>query len=216
MEQNKMEKNIRKSIILSVVTICFLLVVFVGSTYALFSDDTDMNIVVGSAKVDIDAKINPNLKLTSYGYTQSSTTQFPLGGKAVLNNGELTISDMAPGDKIVFNVDVTNDSTITVIERVKLIGTTSAEKDLLSQLVVTVTSNNKSEVAKFINGKFVYSNSINNGWLTLEPGNPGPEVNTITVSIELPKTVGNHYQEASCKIALIIEAYQGNADELPQ
>ena len=213
MEQNK---SIRKSIMLSIVTICFLLVVFVGSTYALFSDDTETNIVVGSAKVDIDAKINPNLKLTSYGYTQTSTTQFPLGGKVELVNGELNISDMAPGDKIVFDVEVTNDSTITVVERIKLIGTTLEGNDLLSQLVVNVTSDNKTEQATFVNGSFVYSNATNNGWLTLQPGNPGPEVKTITVSIELPKTVGNDYQGASCKIALIIEAYQGNADELPQ
>lgn len=216
MEQNRMEKNIKRSIIFSVITICFLLVVFVGSTYALFSDDTETNIVIGSAKVDVDAKVNTNLILSSYGYSETSTSQFPLGGKAEFDNGELMISDMAPGDKIVFDVEITNSSTITVVERIKLVGTSNDQKDLLSQMVVTLTCDNKSETATFVNGEFVYNNAKNDGWAVIEPGNVGSETRVVTVSIELPKSVGNDYQEASCKIVLIVQAYQGNSDELPK
>ena len=60
-----MKSNLKRNVVISVLTICLLLLLLTGSTYALFTDSASANIVVGSAKVDVEVEI-AGLKTYSY------------------------------------------------------------------------------------------------------------------------------------------------------
>ena len=178
-----MRKNAKRNIVLSVITICLLLVLLTGSTYALFSEKVEVvDMVVGSAKVDIEASI----ELTE---TKS------LGGTATLQNNVIELSNVAPGDEVVFTISIVNTSTIKIIQRV----------------LVTESTNN-SELYDALEIK-LYT-KVNNQLVPLTDGawsDVAAKTNTqIVVSVKLPETIGDDYQGASCSLKVTVEAYQAN------
>ena len=179
-----MRKNVKRNIVLSVITICLLLVLLTGSTYALFSDKIEVvDMVVGTAKVDIDASI------------ELTETNSLISGTATLKNNVIELVNVAPGDEVAFTVNIKNTSTIKIIQRV----------------LVTETTNN-SELYDALEIK-LYT-KVNNQLESLTDGawsDVAAKTNTqIVVFVKLPETVGNDYQEASCSLKVIVEAYQAN------
>ena len=219
-----MAKNVRRKVVLSVITLCFFLVLLAGSTYALFSDDAPVNITVSSAKVDLEAKILDDYTLSSASgeiqKEQGKPYAFELGGTAELNDkGELILTNIAPGDKITFKSELTNNSNITILQRIRLVDVTEGEHStdkclLTGNTPLVVTINGIDDV------KNPYHESYNEqtktayvtDWALVNPSN---EPTTITVSIELPVNAGNEYQDLTCKLQIIVDAYQGNADSNP-
>lgn len=203
-----MAKNVKRKVVFSVLTLCLLLVLLAGSTYALFTDSADTSIVVSSAKVDIEAKILDDYKLYSLEVLQTNG-EFELGGTAnfVQENGQLTgdleLINIAPGDRIEFKIQVTNHSNIDILQRVRIVGSAeNADNEvLLDGLVVKVDG----QVLDF-------DNAPTSSWELLSPSTTPTN---ITISIELPVTAGNEYQNLKCTISLMIDAYQGNANKAP-
>lgn len=203
-----MAKNVKRKVALSVITLCLLLVLLAGSTYALFSDSADTSIVVSSAKVDIEAEILDDYKLYSLDVLQTNG-KFELGGTAnfVQENGQLTgdleLTNIAPGDRIEFTIRVTNLSNIDILQRARIVGSAeNAENEvLLNGLVVKVDG-----------AVLDFNNTPASDWETLSPSTTPTD---ITISIELPVTAGNEYQNLKCTISLMIDAYQGNANKAP-
>lgn len=203
-----MAKNVKRKVVFSVLTLCLLLVLLAGSTYALFTDSADASIVVSSAKVDIEAEILDDYKLYSLEVLQTNG-KFELGGTAnfVQENGQLTgdleLINIAPGDRIEFTIQVTNNSNIDILQRVRIVGSAeNADNEvLLDGLVVKVDG----QVLDF-------DNAPTSSWELLSPSTTPTN---ITISIELPVTAGNEYQNLKCTISLMIDAYQGNANKAP-
>ena len=203
-----MAKNVKRKVVFSVLTLCLLLVLLAGSTYALFTDSADTSIVVSSAKVDIEAEILDDYKLYSLEVLQTNG-KFELGGTAnfVQENGQLTgdleLINIAPGDRIEFTIQVTNHSNIDILQRVRIVGSAeNADNEvLLDGLVVKVDG----QVLDF-------DNAPTSSWELLSPSTTPTN---ITISIELPVTAGNEYQNLKCTISLMIDAYQGNANKAP-
>ena len=203
-----MAKNVKRKVVFSVLTLCLLLVLLAGSTYALFTDSADTSIVVSSAKVDIEAEILDDYKLYSLEVLQTNG-KFELGGTAnfVQENGQLTgdleLINIAPGDRIEFTIQVTNNSNIDILQRVRIVGSAeNADNEvLLDGLVVKVDG----QVLDF-------DNAPTSSWELLSPSTTPTN---ITISIELPVTAGNEYQNLKCTISLMIDAYQGNANKAP-
>lgn len=198
-----MKNNLKKGIILSVVTICLLLVLLTGSTYALFSDDAKVSMVVSSAQVKLDANIS-NFETSSFNVEQTKG-EFALGGTAVLSDtGVLELTNVAPGDKVQFTISVTNSSTITTIQRVLVAEEVktgeAAEKATLLYEALEITLFTKDA----------------NGLTPLTAGawnDVAALTNTeIVVVVEVPD-LNNDYQGLSCSLKITIEAYQANADK---
>ena len=217
-----MGKNVKRNVVLSVVTLCFLLVLLAGSTFALFSDSAEASIVVGSATVDVEAEIiTTTFQTYSLEEKQSvsgNVGHFQLGGQAELLTdangnltGELVINHIAPGDRVEFQIAVSNLSNISILRRIRLVGT-AADRDnglLLKGLEVEI--NGDSYVFDEVGNTYLLSSVGDDGWETLAP-NQGVEY--ITVSIALPTSAGNEYQGLACSFAIVIEAYQGNANQV--
>ena len=178
------------------ITLCAAMIV--GATFALFTSTSSINIAVNAANVDITATIDPaSLETYSMNVAQNPG-DFQLGGEAKFAtvDGEptLMLDQIAPGDKAIFNIVMTNESSIDVLYRV----TWAVKGELYGALEATADS----------------SDIVNNtsAWvLWSKPANDAAKVKEVPVSIELPYDTTNQYQGKSAEITFTVEAIQANA-----
>lgn len=211
-----MNKKTKNSIILtSLGSIAIAGSIIAGATYALFTSESTTNIAVTSGKVNVVATIDsdslvvysPTLISTDDGNptvnadnaADNDTHTFKNGGTAVLSSdGNLALNNMTPGDKATFTIKVTNESTVTVKYRT-VISCDEADKELFDSLIVTFNDEH-------------FSGSATSHYKTLNPTSDSDTlVEEINVSVELPNTANNDWQNKSCKIISTVEAVQGNA-----
>ena len=94
-----------KIIISSILTIAMCLSMIAGSTFALFTSNSEVNVTIGSAKVDIDVEASDLVYKSTLGETL---------GNAKLDGNEITLTNLVPGDYVTFTLTVTNNSTVAV------------------------------------------------------------------------------------------------------
>lgn len=175
-------KRKSKTIVLSLLTIALLLTLTVGATFALFTDQADINVAITSAKVDIEVELE-TLELYSMDERQQNT--FANGGTAEVNNeGVLELINITPGDKVVAHYSVINHSNVMIKYNVLF----NMTGELAEALVTSVDGTTA-------------------GWTTL---GAGEEVEDVVVTIELPAEVGNEFQEKSANVLIQIQAIQAN------
>ena len=172
-----------KIIISSILTIAMCVSLIAGSTFALFTSESKVNVAVSSATVNVEAVASD---------LQVGSTLGDHLGSATLEDNVLTITNFVPGDYVTFKITVTNYSTVAVNYKATI--NTVEDLGLLDGLAISY------------NGKFA------SHWDTLSAttSEDGTTVSEVTVRIELPETAGNEYQDKSCKLAYVVEAVQGN------
>lgn len=116
----------KKIILSSVLVIVLCLCVIAGSTFALFTKETSVNIAVTAGKLDVTATIDEdNVQYRSLNETFKTETElgrathFANGGSAEFVDGKLSLKNMTPGDAVSFNVTVTNLGEVAVKYTVK-------------------------------------------------------------------------------------------------
>lgn len=212
-----------KALMSSILTIALCLSLVAGSTFALFTSESKVNIAVTAAKVEMTADIT-NLTLASvrpatvaevraaaegqditiiedefggqYVYADREDGVFANGGTATFENATLTLDRITPGDKVSFNVEGANTSDVTIQYRY-VIECMDGQK-LMSGLLVSVEG-----VTYELLGTYT------SGWKTLDPGTDIPSV---PVVVEFPVTADDEFQELTTAIKVTVEAVQGNAD----
>ncbi|MBQ7391230.1 MAG: hypothetical protein IJV73_00965 [Clostridia bacterium] len=188
----------------SVLTIALCIGIIVGSTYALFGDETRVNVMVSAANLDVTASIENGKLLThSAGDAAEFSREgsFANGGMAVIdpdNSSNILISSMTPGDKIRFNVDVENNSDIAIRYRIVWASNVSeTEVDLADALNVTVQVNGEDELNMTDRASDYYNVSANG------------EITTFTVTIEFPdREDNNSFRGAQGSLSFVVEAVQ--------
>ena len=192
-----MNKTVKKNVIATaIMTIMLCASLIAGATFALFASESKVNIAASSGKVSVVASVDE----TSV-QTKQLNTDYALGfgnmygGTATLHEEGLTLSTLLAGDGIKFNIVVENKSNVIVQYRTII----SCENDsgLFAGLDVTIGD----KVG--YNGVTVVSN-----WSELAVGS---ENAIVPVSIELPESNGDEYQDKTCTITYKVEAIQGNA-----
>lgn len=182
----------KKTILTSLLTIAICLTLIAGSTYALFTSEDEINIAVTSGKVAVTATIDG---FTTYSMDEATATNgiFANGGTAALNQetSKLTLTNITPGDKVTFNINVVNNSNVAILYRL----TWTVDGTLSDALVAT------ADGVAIANGK--------TAWTTWE----GAATKTIAVSIALP--VEYETQGESASITFAVEAVQGNSPVVP-
>ena len=123
-----------------------------------------------------------DVNLTSFGEVQP--TNFANGGTCSVEGSTLTLSNITPGDQVSFMLNIENKSSVNILYRVS-----------------TVTS---GELAQYLSFTPITIN-----WTKVEPNKT---ITPIKCVILLPSTVADEAQGLSCKIAIKVEAVQGNAD----
>ena len=194
----------KRVLLVSVLTIALCISVIAGSTYALFVDDTKVNITVTAGDLDVVASIENGKLLThSTGDTAEFSREgsFANGGMAVIdpnNSSNILISGMTPGDKIRFNVDVENNSDIAIRYRIVWKSNVSeTEVDLADALTVTVQVNGEDELNMADRVSDYYNVSANG------------EITTFTVTVEFPSREDNNsFRGAQGSLSFVVEAVQ--------
>ena len=221
----------KKILLSSMVTIVLCLCLIAGSTFALFTSESEMNIAITSGNVELTASIDAvdlysvrpvqagetaevtDENQAGYVYEQQQNGTFANGGTAALVNGnELTLSRITPGDKVVLNIASLNTSDVTIKARYT-VDVLSGE-ELARGLVITI-KDASGNVVDTLTG-------IDNFISTWEILDAGEQLGATTLEIELPVDAGNEYQHNAIlaqnpnyngvSINILIEAVQGNAN----
>ena len=204
----------KKVLLSSIATIALCLCLITGATFALFTSTDEVNIVVKAGNVDMEAGIAIT-KLESvvgdvngtiedengakYSYSYSDVEEpynFINGGTASVAEKVLTLTEVTPGDKITFEVSGTNTSDVLIQYRYK-IDCVNGE-NLMKGLIFTV------------DGDLVdpYMETYTSPWNELAAKT---NMENVSISVELPVTADNKFEQQETKIRVIVEAVQGNA-----
>ncbi len=185
----------------SAVSVAMCASLIAGSTYALFTDESKVNVAVTSGRVDVEAVVG-ELTLTSKGVAMQDNWEN--GGTASIKDGVVTLDRITPGDKVTFPISITNNSNVTIKYRTSVVYTTGDEL-LLEGLNVTF-SESAADLSTF-DGTAYYT-----AWETAEATQT--DLGTVDVAIELPYLEENQnmYQDLSVNFGFKVEAVQGNAD----
>ena len=211
----------RSKILLSaILTIALCLSLIAGSTFALFTSESKVNIAVKSGKVKVTAAVD-DLKLYSakadetgdlvdengekyvYELKEDDTATvadeskvFTNGGTAAYTtaDGLLTLDRVTPGDRVTFTVAIGNESNVAIQYRV----------------IVKVVSGLKLYSSLTVKLDGVKLNGVNKTgtWTYLAPDS---DIADIPVEIFMPITTGNEYQDLRTEMSITVEAVQGNA-----
>lgn len=201
----------KKVLLSSIAMIALCLALIAGSTFALFTQQTKVNIVVSAGDLDVAANIQEEtVKVRSLGVADFHKTygnQFPNGGHAELDasTGKLQIYQMTPGDAVSFEIEVENTGDVAVAYSVDWASNFdqsnyNGKKDMFSQLKFTVTTGGKTFVDG--EGEDVY----------YALGAPGAKT-TFLVTVEfVNKNDGSNdnYQGAVADINFIVKTVQAN------
>ncbi|MBQ8496563.1 MAG: hypothetical protein IJ489_03800 [Clostridia bacterium] len=198
----------KKILLSSVLTIALCFCLILGSTYALFTSEADFDIAVTAGKVEISATINKALQVKSLEDKDFQEGKvFSNGGTVSINEGELVIDKMTPGDEVKLAIDVTNNSNVAVKYRVKA---TSAA--IIGDGKVDLTDALECKV--FIDGQDFYmtkdAKTFESGWFEVDANDAIPY---IAVKVTFPNGTPKHdnqFQDGTANISFVLEAVQAN------
>ena len=179
-----------KIIISSILTIAMCFSLIAGSTFALFTSESNVNIAVTSGKIDVVATIDETTLATSSLGVAQTAGAFANGGSATLSGDTLTLDKLTPGDKATFSITVTNNSNVAMQYRFAW----TIDGELVDYLTATVDG------VAIENGVTPYTT-----WT-------GANKQTFNVVVALPESVGNGAQNKSASISFKVDAIQGNVE----
>ena len=180
-----------KVLLSSILTIVLCLSLITGSTLALFRSEKEVNVAVNSATVKVEAVVSD--------LTVGSTLGTPIGTADLVGN-TLTLINLVPGDYATFYINIDNQSNVAINFRTVISVASEADTDLFSGLVFTVDG-------VVLNTVDEEGNLLVADWATLAAGEGDK---TVAVTVSLPETAGNEYQNKNCTITYYVEAVQGN------
>ncbi|MBO5851270.1 MAG: hypothetical protein J6R29_02930, partial [Clostridia bacterium] len=140
-----------KFIFTNVLAIVISATMLVGSTFAFFTSESEVDISVTSGKISVIASVDESSvqtkKLYDTDYAQGAGNTYE--GVATFNKDGLTLERFVPGDGIKFNIVLKNESNVTIKYRTIV----SCENDdgLFTELNIAVNDDN-------YNGSKVVSN----------------------------------------------------------
>lgn len=217
----------KKVLVSSVLVIALCLSIIVGSTFALFTSKTQLNVAVTAGNVKVVATLQENsLKAYSgqwnyetdvYDSVEVSANSalskvFANGGTVVADTAknEIKIDKITPLDKIAFIIDVTNYSDVNIKYRTVITTDAVATSDgvtLLDALEITIDDADTM-------GQ-VDANTKASTWANWAPAADvaAGETKSIKVVIEFPNGTPDHdnlFQDLAASLTYTVEAVQGN------
>ncbi len=201
----------KKVILSSILSLVLCVSLIAGGTFALFTSDSKTNIAVNSGKVEVVATLekaegewvyspsaidydSEEIPSSATNAADQKTGEFVNGGFATLNEEKLTLTNMTPGDKVMLNIRITNNSSVAVKYSTRL--WVSENDGLFEGLKVSVN-----------NAPFTYTQQT--AWTDLAVGSDDI---VIPVVVELPADAGNEFQSKNATLSFSVSAVQANAD----
>ena len=208
--------NMKKKVIISsIMTIVICLTLIAGSTFALFTSESTVNVAVTAGTVNVKAYVDES----TIDYTSDLDGGRLDQSNAVFNAEENTIDIMymVPGDTVTFNIVVENYSNVAVdytvlIEKLE-------DPDAGNEGFVDLWD--ALDVEFKVDDNVLFSDESTSSYQASyqdeDPATNEPKLHTVTVTISFPNgdldgSHDNYFQGASCKLAYKIVAVQGNAN----
>ena len=211
----------KKILLSSILVIVLCLCVVVGSTFALFTENTKVNIAATAADLDVSAVINQeNVGYKSLGeatFNENDVVDlgdgqphkiFANGGTAQFVDNKLKLDKITPGDAVKFTITVTNNSEVAVMY--------TARKD-----TIKITDSDGKTVAR--NGMLTVSvfygaNEVEftgeNKYAVLQAPDSDSNTATFTVVVEFVNyddhDSNNIYQGCTAEVDFIVDIVQYN------
>jgi predicted ribosomally synthesized peptide with SipW-like signal peptide len=203
-----------------------------GSTYALFTSSSQVNVALTSGHVAVTATVGNVVTYSvtpndsgeivdefgaKYSYAKTEDGVFKNKGTAVLKDDTLTITNMTPGDEVTFDISILNNSNVDIMYRVGFLsnGVTDGSNTLMNDLNVTLTDlpDSGSDEADASISNMDYNGYVKyiSQWVNWSVDD---EVKSgiAHATIELPITSTNDNTDKSIDIVISLEAIQGNAN----
>ena len=193
----------RNSLILSILTIVLCATLIAGSSFALFTSESKVNVAVTAGTVKVTATAG------DISYTSVLGAKLE-ESKAVKNGNVISIDKMVPGDVINFDITIHNESDVTINYRT-IFNKISGNNALFNALKISITNAAAEDVpaTQALSENGAEAPAIATPYGTMLPGDSDIVLN---VTIELPVETGNALQGTACKLAYTVEAVQGNTD----
>lgn len=192
----------KKALISSILTIALCLSLIAGSTFALFTSESKVNVAVSAGNVDVVATLG-GLRTWSFDAEQPEG-RFENDGSAEINGAELILERMTPGDKAELVLQIDNNSNVNIQYRIVM----KASGALAPALIARAT----------IEGVEYDMTDGSTVWRSVAAED---DIADVTVTVEFPgdkddisfgdENSDNIYMNESASISLTVEAVQGNA-----
>lgn len=185
-------KSAKKSTLISaVLAIVMCVSLLAGSTFALFTSESKVNLAVTSGNVEVVASIE-NIEKSYVDENGETVSGKLFGGDATFADGTLSLDNIVPKDTVKFNVKIANNSSVAIKYRT----------------VVTVVEDNglASSLSIDLAGYQMIGTKAASAYAKLDAGEQ-PEVLPVTITLPESETT----QGKSCKLSVSVEAVQGNA-----
>jgi predicted ribosomally synthesized peptide with SipW-like signal peptide len=141
---------------------------------------------------------------TTYYYVEQDEGTFENGGTATLVENQLSLDNVTPGDKVSFDIEVTNKSNVSVQYRtvIECVG----DPYLFAELDFTVGEGEDNSFSKVV----YYASE----WTSLSSQTEESSIATVPITISLPLTADDVFQKRNTVIRYSVEAVQGNASTI--
>lgn len=188
-------KTKSKVLVSALLAIVLCVSLIAGTTFALFTSESSVNITVSSGKVDVKAAIG-NLATSSLGVAQENGA-WANGGKATVTGNTVSLENIMPGDSVSFDINVDNsDTTVSAKYRVTYV---VVDGYVLAGGLDVVVGDLIDVTTKYKRFSTPWMDDI---------------VATIPVTITLPNhtdsTIDNMYMGLNTNITFAVEAVQAN------
>lgn len=191
-------KNAKRSVIITaILAIIMCASLAAGATFALFTSNSKVNIVITSANVEVNADVT----VTKTWHEDNNVEKEGLydTGKAEVtyenNQAKLTLSNFVPTDGVKLAVSLKNESTVKIKYRVLLLADRTVGTELLDELDIDM------------NGMAFRGYTLATEYVELEAG---ASIDDIRVTIVFPKEATKG-KNTTCNLAIKVDAQQGNA-----
>lgn len=209
-------KTTKRSLIFSsclAIVLCVCLIS--GATFALFTSESKVNVAVTSGKVEVVASIavtdvysptaiNADGRITDEtNAADFETATFANGGTCAIEGNVLMVTNLTPGDKVSFTINVQNNGNVATVYRYGYtVVAAEGEEHTVAEAYKLYSGMN------FVFGTAVTENAAayRTAWAVLG------ETVTVDGSLELPTTATSELSSLSAAIVFTVEAAQGNLD----
>lgn len=217
----------KKSIVLAAVSAIAFASISVGTTFALFTSNSQTDVQVSSGKINVNANLD-DIKVYSAVFEsetvyheelQTETREeggltehlFSNGGYAAYNSDQSTliIDRITPGDLVKFSFDIANDSNVSFKYRFSYVAIDTDEDPNTSYLDLIKGMDTSIKVGSAEPATYHGLAKYQTAW---EVKSADASLDDVEFSLSLPVQAGNEFQDKEAKILISFEAVQGNAD----
>lgn len=194
-------KQTTKLIATSLLAIAMCVSLALGATFALFTSESSVDIVVTSGKVSVAAEV---ADLSAYSLDDDdlpvvdNAGKFTNDGTFAYADGKLNLDCITPGDGVRFTVNIVNLSTVGIKYQLRVTGKGDAE--LLSALKCTVNGEAVTLTGLTFASSWQSANVV---------GGVADAIAPVAVNVELPEEAT--CQDMECSLTVGVFAVQGNA-----